>query len=150
MVAKSKWEYVKNRFDDIKKWLEQGLSEKQIIKNLAIGKTTFEHYKNIYPELKEQLKSGRETQITEVENSLYKNATGFYYFVTEQVKCKNPDGSERVEAVEIKKFKPPETGAICFFLKNKDKENYSDNPQMIDFKKEEFKYKKEQDKFGSW
>jgi hypothetical protein len=150
-MAKSKWDYIKSRFPEIIIWLNKGLCEGQIIKNLAISKTTFEKYKKEQSALVELLKKGTENQVEEVENSLYKNATGFYYYVTESIKLKNPDGSERVETVEVKKFKSPETAAICFFLKNKDKANYTDNPQLVELHREEFKFKKEQqEKFGSW
>lgn len=149
-MAKNKWELVKSRFSEIEAWLKQGLLEKQIIVNLGIGKTTWEHYKHIHPELTELLKRGVSAQVTEVENSLFKNATGFYYFVTEMVKCKNTDGSERVEVVVIKKFKPPETAAMCFFLKNKNKKDWSDNPTMLDIKREELEMRKTESAFKEW
>ena len=149
-MAKSKWPQIQERFAEIEIWLKQGLAEKQIFKNLGVGKTTWESYKKQYPELAELLKKGRQNQIEEVENSLYKNATGFYYYVQESVKCKDPDGGERVEVVSLKKFKAPETGAIAFFLKNKDKKNYSDNPNMIDIKREELEIRRTESQFKAW
>ena len=149
-MAKSKWPLVKSRLAEIEIWLKRGLAEHQIFKNLGIGKTTWESYKKKYPELKELLKKGRETQIEEVENSLYKNATGYYYSVQESVKVKDADGNERVEIVTLRKFKPPETGAIAFFLKNKDKKNYADNPNMIDIKREELEIRRNEAQFKAW
>lgn len=149
-MAKSKWPQVKERLAEIEIWLKKGLSEKQICKNLGIGKTTWESYKKQYPELAELLKKGRQSQIEEVENSLYKNATGFYYTTQESVKVKNGDGSESVEVVTLRKFKAPETGAIAFFLKNKDKKNWADNPNMIDIKREELDIRKKESSFKDW
>lgn len=149
-MAKSKWPMVQGRFAEIEAWLKSGLSEKQIIKNLGIGKTTWEGYKNKYPELKELLKKGRVSQVQEVENALFKAATGYYYTVQESVKIKNGDGGESVEIVTLKKFKPPETGAMCFFLKNKDKGNWADNPQMVDAKREELEIRRKESEFRSW
>lgn len=149
-MARSKWPQVRERFAEIEIWLKQGLAEKQICKNLGVGKTTWESYKKQYPELAELLKKGRQSQIEEVENSLYKNATGFYYYVQESVKVKNADGSESVEVVTLKKFKAPETGAIAFFLKNKDKKNWADNPNMIDIKREELQIRKDESQFKAW
>ena len=137
-MAKSKWDSIKARFDEIKKWLNEGLYEKDIIKKLGIGKTTWEHYKKEHSELSELLIQGHEEQNGEVVNSLYKNATGFYFYVTETVKCKNADGSERVEKIEVKKFKSPETEAAKYWLKNRAKKEWADNPHMIDIKREEF------------
>ena len=149
-MARSKWPRVKERFAEIEIWLKNGLAERQIIKNLGIGKTTWESYKKKYPELMDLLKKGRETQIAEVENSLYKNATGFYYFIQESVKVKNADGSESVKVVTLKKFKAPETGACAFFLKNKDKKNWADNPNMLDIKREELQIRKDESQFKAW
>lgn len=149
-MAKSKWPMVQGRFAEIEVWLRDGLTEKQIIKNLGIGKTTWEGYKNKHEELMELLKKGRASQVQEVENALFKAATGYYYTVQEAVKIKNGDGSESVETVTLKKFKPPETGAMCFFLKNKDKGNWADNPQMVDAKREELEIRRKESEFRSW
>ncbi len=149
--AKSQyWSHVKPRFKEIEAWLKGGLDEKDIFANLGIGKTSWENYKNNSPELRELIKKGRETPIKVVANSLYKNATGFYYYIDKEVKVKNSDGSERIEIIELKKFKPPETTACIFYLKNKDKKNWGDNPQMIDLRREELEWRKEQAAFNDW
>ncbi len=150
IIAKSKWPRVQARLAEIEIWLKKGLSEKQIFTNLGIGKTTWESYKKQYSELMDVLKKGRENQIEEVENSLFKNATGYYFYVQESVKVKDADGGESVQVVTLKKFKGPETGAIAFFLKNKDKKNYSDNPNMIDIKREELQLRKDESQFKAW
>lgn len=149
-MAKGKWDAVKARFHEIEQWLKQGDPEYQIFKKLNIGKTTWESYKKKHPELMELLKKGREIQVGEVENSLYKNATGYYYYVQEAMKVKDSEGNESVEVVTLKKFKGPETAAICFFLKNKDKMHYADNPQMIDLKRQELDIRRSESEFKTW
>lgn len=149
-MAKSKWPLIQEKLGQIEQWTKDGLSEIQIIRNLGVGKTTWEVYKKEHNELAEVLKKGREVQIKEVENSLYKNATGFYYYVEEAYKVKDTDGNERLEKISVKKFKAPETGAICFFLKNKDKANWTDNPQMMDLKREELDVRKSAAEFKEW
>ena len=149
-MAKGKWDAVKARFHEIEQWLKQGDPEYQIFKKLGIGKTTWESYKKKHPELMELLKKGREIQVGEVENSLYKNATGYYYYVQEAMKVKDSEGNESVEVVTLKKFKGPETAAICFFLKNKDKMHYADNPQMIDLKRQELDIRRSESEFKTW
>jgi hypothetical protein len=150
-MAKGKYdEQVKSRFYDIEQWLNEGLSEKQIITNLGIGKTSWESYKHKYPELVELIKKGSQTQVTEVVNSLFKNATGYYYYIEEAVKVKDADGREHLEKISLKKFSKPETGAIAFFLKNKDKMNWQDNPRMIDAKYEELELRRKESDFRSW
>jgi hypothetical protein len=149
-MAKSKWPEIKARFHEIEQWLRQGLAEHQIITNLGIGKTTWENYKKKYPELIEVLKKARECQVSEVEIALFKNATGYYYYVDEVVTVKDADGGEHVEKVRVQKFKPPETGAIAFFLKNKDKKNWADTPQLVDIKKEELELRRSESEFKAW
>lgn len=149
-MAKSKWPQVKERFHDIETWLKKGLSEYQIYTNLGISKTTWESYKKKYSELIDLLKKGKECQVSEVENSLFKLATGFYYYVDEAIKVKEPGGGERIEVVRLQKFKPPETGAAAFFLKNKAREDYADNPQMVDLKKQELEIRRKESEFKAW
>ena len=149
-MAKSKWDYVKSRFPDIKRWLREGLYEKQIIQQLAVGKTSWEKYKHEHPELAELLLSGRENQNAEVTNSLYKNAVGFYYYTTEAVKVKDAEGNESVQKVEVKKFSPPQTDACKYWLNNRDKKNWANNPQMIDLKREEVEIRRQESQFRTW
>lgn len=141
------WTHVRPRFDEIEAWLEKGLSEAQIYTNLGVGKTSWHNYKQKHPELVEVLKKGREVQVREVENALFKNATGYYYEEELVFKLKDPDGFEHLERVTVKKFKPPETGAIAFFLKNKAPDRYADNPQMVDIKRQELELRREVAKF---
>jgi hypothetical protein len=149
-MAASKWPEIKARFYEIEAMLKKGLAEHQIFKNLGIGKTTWESYKHKYPELKELLKKGRASNIKEVENALYKAATGFYYTAQEVIRIKDGPGKERIEVVQVTKFKPPDTASMIFFLKNRDKINWSDNPQMNEIKREELDLRKKDLEFKGW
>jgi hypothetical protein len=150
-MAKSKYDsHVRPRFYDIEQWLKNGLDEKQVIANLGIGKTSWESYKHKHPELTDLIKRAIVKPVQEVKDSLYKMATGFYYHVDEPVKVKNADGSETVQTVRLCKFKAPETAAICFYLKNKAKDEFADNPQMIDLKKEELEIRRQEANFKQW
>ena len=146
----SKWDEVKERLAEIEIWLRDGLTEAQVCKNLGIAVSTFNTYKSKYPELVTVIKKGKETQIIEVENALFKNATGYYFYVDEAIKVKDAEGGERIEKIRLQKFKGPDTGAIAFFLKNKDKSNWTDNPQMIDIKREELKIRQNESEFKAW
>lgn len=85
-----------------------------------------------------------------MRNALYKNATGFYYYIEEKAKVKDADGNERLEKISLRKFSRPDTGSIAFYLKNYDKENFDDRPQMIDLKREELEIRREMAKFRDW
>ncbi len=153
-MAKSKYElFVRSRFADILKWLNEGLYEKDIIKRLCIGKTTWEKYKNEYSELAELLKSGRQHQIAEVEASLFKTATGYTYTEQQAFKLKRVFWDEndrrceeeRIEVQEVQKYKPGETGAASFYLINRDRKNWGVNPALIDLRREQFEHQKKMD-----
>lgn len=149
-MAKSKWESIKARFPDIEKWLKEGLNQKQIIHNLGIGKTSFEAYKKQHPELAELLNIGKETQNEEVKNSLFKASTGFYYYVEEAVKVKDAEGNEDVRVVTVKKFSPPQTEAMKYWLNNRDKKHWANNPQILDIRREELEHRKNVDGFKNF
>lgn len=150
MGRKSKWPGVEARFAEIEIWLRDGLSEEQICKNLGVGVTTWEGYKNKYPQLTELLKKGKDTQIAEVENCLFKAATGYYYRTEKAFKVKDADGNERIEVVTVEEFKPPDTGAMCFFLKNKKRDDWADNPQMVELKRQEIEIRRKESDFRQW
>ena len=150
---------VKPRFAEIEAWLASGLTEAQIIKNLGVGKTTWGAYKKKHSDLSDLLKKGAKCQVSEVENALYKSSTGYHYNEEQAFKCKkvfyDDEGhrceEEEVKTTVVKKFKPPETAAMAFFLKNKDKGNWGDNPQMTDIRRQELEHKIEMDdKFKDW
>lgn len=134
-MAISKWEYIKSKFSEIEQYLSQNLNEKQIIKNLGIGKTAFERYKREHPELKELLKKGRQVQVKEVENALMKKALGFEYEETETY-VRKTGGVETTHIKKVKKYSAPDVGACALILKNKDRENWSDNPNLVEIRRE--------------
>lgn len=145
-------------YPKIKKWLKDGLYEKQMYNNLNVGKTTWEKYKKELPELASILKSGIKSQVEEVENSAYKLATGYNYIEQEVVKGKEvyyDDRGNKCErpyytVVDVVKHKPAQIEAAKFFLINKDKERYALNPQDLQRKKEEFKKRIEIAEFNSF
>lgn len=149
-MGKSKWPLIGDRLSDIETWLKKGLTEAQVCQNLGVSVTTWEKYKATKPELLEVIKKGRISQVSEVENSLFKAATGYYYTTEEMVKVKDPGGGEHVEVRKVTKFKPPDTGAMVFFLKNKNRTEWADNPQMVELKREELELRRQESEFRSW
>lgn len=58
----------------IEGWARDGLTDKQIAKNIGISEQTLNVWKKSYPSLSESLKKGKEVVDYEVQNALYKNA----------------------------------------------------------------------------
>lgn len=55
-------------------WSRDGLTEKQIAKNMGVSLTSLKKYKNDYPTIMTALKKGKAVIDYEVENALLKNA----------------------------------------------------------------------------
>lgn len=155
---KSKWEQVKERLFEIEMWGRDGLLEKDIVKKLGIGQSTFETYKQKYPELREALKKGKEVVDYEVENSLYKKCVGHYAQEGKAFKCKevyyDEEGRrcerEVVKVAQVDVFIPPDTMAIAIWLNNRrpDKWRRNANKEKLDEKR--FEHEKDIDGKKYW
>lgn len=123
-----------------RKLAAKGLRECMIAKKLGIHQDTLIEYKKQFPEFSEAIKIGREESIGEAENSLFKRVTGFNYKekreeIKEQGLKYNDEGEAILTQVEKKtiittKKVLPDTGAIAFFLKNKDPQNWKDKQDL--------------------
>ena len=126
-MARSKWESVKDKLVLVEAWARDGLIDKEIAAKLDISEDTFYTYAKKYPEFSESLKRGKEVVDVEVENALFKNATGYDYTETVVVNQKivtYRDGKRVKEStkpitVEVTKHHAAETTAQIFWLKNR-------------------------------
>jgi len=141
-MARSKWQLVKEKLPLVEEWSKSGLTELQIASNLGIGRSTLSEYKRQYPEFLEALRRGREAIITEIENSLVKRALGFSYQET-KVSIRQINGKEVKFTEKSTKYQVPDVGACIILLKNKDRQNWSDNPARIDLEREIFAFRKQ-------
>lgn len=105
----------------------QGLTDKQIAKNMGIAYSTFNVWKNKYTVISEALKKGKVVIDKEIENSLVKNAMGFYY-EEEKTFIKEVDGKRTMTKEIYKKYARPDTTAIIIWLKNRLPSEWNDNP----------------------
>lgn len=158
---KSKYETdVKPYFAQIKEWLENGSTERQIAENLGIGYSTFNRYKGENEELRELIKKGRQSIVLKLRGTLINRALGFNYqeskTISEQVDLPDEikkflieNGFEINQAKLVKtevanKFALPDVAALNLALKNYDKENWANDPQMLDLRKQELELRKKQ------
>ncbi len=148
-MGKSKWPEIKEKLPLIEKWARDGLSQEQISKNLGISHTTMSEYKSKYPEMAAALSRGREVLITEVENALIKRALGFKYEEVETY-VKEVAGVKTQMIKKSAKYCPPDVGACAFVLKNRDKDNWTDNPKMLELKHEMLKMQKQAQEMETW
>ena len=108
-------------------WARQGLKDDDIAKNLGISRAVFYEYQKTYPDFLDAIKRGKAPIDFEVENALLKRARGFEYEET-HIEFKPGEGEKLIpiHIKKIKKFVPPDTGAIAFWLKNRRKRKWRD------------------------
>ena len=145
------------------------MTERQIAEKLGVGYSTFNRYKEEYRELREAIKKGRQNLVVELRSSLIKRANGYDYVetkqTTEQIKLseemrealanagfdKEQMESVRVVKTEIAhKHAHPDVAALNLALKNYDKENWANDPQMLDIRKKELELRERQIENNEW
>lgn len=142
-MAKSKWEEIKDKLMLVEGWARNGLTDKQIAKNLGIGYTTLKEYKKNYPAFSAALKRGKEVVDFEVENALLKRALGYEYeeVTKERILKKDEKGSplvnvhglpihEMVVTKKVTKQVAPDTTAQIFWLKNRKPQEWRDKQEV--------------------
>ncbi len=155
--------HVKSKFDDIKKWLELGATEKEIAKNLGIADSTFMDYKNKFPEFSEFLKENRKKPVEEIKAAMLKRALGFQYTEKKTIKQKiviKGVNEEEIPATVIKTeetiktaLPDPTCGLILLKHWDKDKDGkakWTSDPASLEIKKEELQIKKEIAENENW
>lgn len=161
--------HVLARFTEIERWAKNGATERQIAKNLGIAYSTLNQYKVDHPELVELIKKARLDVVMEVRGALIRRALGYGYDETKEVteRVKWPDGmysklidagftpeelgEARVVKTEVAhKQMAPDVAAANLVLKNYDKNNWANDPQMLEIRKKELKLREKQIENNSW
>ncbi len=114
--------FTKKNLIRIEQWARNGLTVEQIAKNLNIARRSFYNHLQKNEELKQVLDTGREVADVEVENALYKSATG-YYINEEYV-----DSHGTVKT--FKKYVQPNTTAQIFWLKNRKPKQWREKQEI--------------------
>ena len=112
----------------IEGWAQDGLTDKQIAKNIGISRSTLNVWKDRYSDISDALKKGKDVIDRQVENALLKRALGYEY---EEVKEKFEDGVI-TERTVTKKEVVPDTTAQIFWLKNRKPDKWRDKPGYED------------------
>lgn len=108
-------------------WARDGLSEEQISKNMGISRSTLKEWKQKYPAISATLKKGKEVADIEVENALFKRATGYE---VEETKVEI-DSNGKKHMVKITKHIAPDPTSIIYWLKNRRPEKWRDKPMPV-------------------
>lgn len=130
---------VKPRLAEIEQ-LCQTMTEKQIAESLGVSYSSWNEYKTKYSELTEAIKKGRQGLVKELRSELIRKAKGFKY--TEKKIIKENGVIVREEIYE--KASLPDVAALNLLLKNYDKENWSNDPQMLKLREKELELRERQ------
>lgn len=141
---------IKPRFSEIREWLENGATDRQIAENLGVAMSTFCKYKAEYEEFTEFLKKGRQPLVMKLRGALVKKALGFTYNETKKYKKKDMDGNEYIYIEETTKQSLPDVAALNLCLKNYDPDNWANDPQSLALKREELELKKKIYEDNKW
>lgn len=149
-MAKSKKDIILENLESIEIWAKQGMSEKQIAMNLKISYSYFREQKKSLSALSEALCRGKIVADVAVENALYKRALGYDAVETVAVKVKsiyfderdNKCQKEEVVTVDTIRHIPADPGAQKFWLINRQKDSWKDNPHKVINDKELLEIKK--------
>ena len=117
----------------IEGWAKDGLIDEQIAANIGITTTTLYDWKKKYADFSDALKKGKETSDYEVENALFKSATGYEYEERKEVQ-EVVDGVMRKRVEVTRKQVPPNATSAIFWLKNRKPDKWR-NKQEIEISK---------------
>ena len=124
----------------IEGWARDGLIDEQIAANIGITTTTLYDWKKKYADFSDALKKGKETSNYEVENALFKSATGYEYEERKEVQ-EVVDGVMRKRVEVTRKQVPPNATSAIFWLKNRKPDKWR-NKQEIEVNKLQAEIKK--------
>lgn len=128
------------------------MTEEQIAETLGVGYSSFRSYKQQYPALTDALKKGRRDLVFELRSTLIKKARGFDYKEVKNTYELNEETGdlEITKCEENIKRALPDVAAINLLLKNYDKENWANDPQMMEIRKKELELREKQIEEGGW
>ena len=107
------------------KFASQGLSDKQIAKNLGISTFSYYAYLKKYPKFAQALKKGKAPVDLEVENAVYKASCGYFVDETTSEIRVDPQGVEKTyNKIKKQKWVPPNMTAAIFWLSNRDRDRW--------------------------
>ena len=164
-MAKSNDEIIMENLKTIEEWALQGMSQKEMAELLGMGYSTFRKIKGqnvallaLLKQCANTRKKVEEEQVKSVEYSLFERAKGYEYIENVPIKVKseyyNEEGKkcseEHVKIVERTVHVPADIGAAKFFLSNRSKKMWQDNPHKVENDKENLKLKKKELEKGDW
>lgn len=152
MGRKSVDEIIESNLTQVISMLKDGCKDKEIIEFLGISRSAWKAKKNSNSKLKQAIDEVKEARNEQVEDSLFKCCTGYYYSEEVLTKIKNEvvadDGTvlvkEDVRISKVKKYKHPDVNAQKYWLNNRKKAQWKDDPNKVENDKKALKLKEKE------
>lgn len=150
---------IKDSLNQIESWVEQGMTDKEIAQKLGMSYSTFRRYKSQNSDLKGAIAQGKDKNKQLVEQALFKCCTGYSYYEEVPTKIKeevmSEDGQtvlvkEDVKISKVKKYKGPDLAAQKYYLNNRDKTKWKEDPTKADLGKKGLKIKEKEIESKEW
>lgn len=116
----------------IKGWARDNLSNDRIAKEcIGVAPTTFARWRSKYPEIDEALAEGRRPIVTEVEDSAYKAANGYWIEEVDQQAYLDKHGEPKIMKSTRRRWIKSDPAMVQFLLTNRKPEQYSKDPTKM-------------------
>ena len=147
---KSKYETnVEPYLDKVREWKRNGATNEQIAERLDISLETFYSYLDEKPDFFDAIKKSKIDFVNELKNNLAEIARK-HSLKTTKTYIKEENG-KKIKTVEItEKEVDADPAAIQILLKNIDRDNWADNPQALELKRQELELKKMLAEANNW
>ena len=100
----------------------RGATDREIAETFGVSYTLLRKWRRMYPSLDSAIESGRTRADARVVAALHKKAIGYEY--DEEVVIRAGEGF--VDKTKLRKVAHPDTGAIKYWLNNRQKEHFAD------------------------
>lgn len=109
-----------------------GATCEEIADAMGVDRHTLVRWTKKYPSFGDSLARGKGVSDARVIKSLYQRAVGYSYEEEETVNTYDKNGElKSIKVRHLSRHAPPDVGAQCFWLKNRQKLNWQDKPVII-------------------
>ncbi len=126
MTIKYKPEFARQ----VTKYAELGATNRMLGAVFDVHEDTITRWRKRYPEFGEAIEKAKAVADIQVEDALFKMATGYSYTVEEAKVTKDAQGNEHLESISLTKYETPKIQAIQFWLKNRRPELWRDRTEL--------------------
>ncbi|MBV7273108.1 Xaa-His dipeptidase [Clostridiaceae bacterium UIB06] len=150
---KSNEELIKDSLSLVESMVSDGLTDKEIAEKIGMSYSTFRRYKTQNSDLKTAIAQGKDRRNQKVVEALFKCCTGYKYYEEVPTKVKEEvlaeDGrtvlvKEDVLIKSVKKYKGPDLNAQKYWLNNRDKAQWKEDPYRVENDKKLTKLKEKE------